>query len=237
MGEVLLACRGLQYQYPHTNKGVFDVGLQVARGEVYGLLGSNGAGKTTLIHLILGFLLPRSGEVLVDGLPLAGSALEVRRRMAYVPEISQLYPTLSALQVLSFFDGLMGRSRRLPEYTAVLSRLGFPPGALRQPIARYSKGMRQKIVVSLGILKGAELFVLDEPTAGLDQASAKELYQVIGELAAEGKTVFFSSHDAAFSQVATRIGVLHEGRLILEEAAAAFRRRDLEDLLREVPVE
>jgi ABC-2 type transport system ATP-binding protein len=231
MGQVLLACRGLQYQYPHTDKGVFDVGLQVVRGEVYGLLGSNGAGKTTLIHLILGFLLPQSGEVLVDGLPLAGSSLEVRRRMAYVPEISQLYPTLSALQVLSFFDGLMGRSQRLPDYTAVLSRLGFPPGALRQPIARYSKGMRQKIVVSLGILKGAELFVLDEPTAGLDQASAKELYQVIGELAAEGKTVFFSSHDAAFSQAATRIGVLHEGRLILEEAAAAFHRRDLEDLL------
>jgi ABC-2 type transport system ATP-binding protein len=237
MGDVLLACRGLQYQYPHTDKGVFDIELQVARGEVYGLLGSNGAGKTTLIHLILGFLLPRSGEVLVDGLPLTGRSLEVRRRMAYVPEISQLYPTLSALQVLTFFDGLMGRSRRLAEYTAVLSRLGFPAAALRQPMARYSKGMRQKIVVSLSVLKGAELFVLDEPTAGLDQASAKELYQVIGELAAEGKTVVFSSHDAAFSQAATRIGVLHEGRLILEEEAAAFRRRDLKDLLREVPVE
>lgn len=232
MGGALLACRGLSYRYPHSRKGVFDVELAVERGEVYGLLGANGAGKTTLIHLMLGLLRPLAGEVLIEGRPLAQDWVEARSRTAFVPEISRLYPTLSALQILSFFDGLMGRARRLPEYTSVLSRLGFRPDALRQPIARCSKGMRQKVVVALGILKGADLFVLDEPSAGLDLASSSELYQALSDLAAEGKAVFFSSHDAmACSQVASRIAVLHEGRLVLEEAAASFRQRDIRELL------
>ena len=97
--------------------------------------------------------------------------------------------------------------------------------------------MRQKVVVALGILKGADLFVLDEPNAGLDLASSKELFQVIGDLAQEGKAVLLSSHDAiAFSQVASRIGVLHEGRLVREESAAAYRQRDIENLS-QVPLE
>jgi len=233
MADTLLACSGLSYRYPHSRNGIFDVGLAVERGEVYALLGANGAGKTTLIHLLLGFLMPLSGEVLVAGRPLAEDWVAARSRTAFVPEISRLYPTLSALQVLSFFDGLMGRQR----YVAVLSRLGFPGDALRQPIARCSKGMRQKVVVALGILKGADLFVLDEPNAGLDLASSKELFQVIGDLAQEGKAVLLSSHDAiAFSQVASRIGVLHEGRLVREESAAAYRQRDIENLS-QVPLE
>lgn len=232
MGDTVLACRGLSYRYPQSRKGVFDVELTVERGEVYGLVGANGAGKTTLIHLLLGFLQPLSGKVLIEGKALADDWVEARRSTAFVPEISRLYPTLSALQVLSFFDGLMGRDRRLPDYAAVLRRLGFPADALRQPIARCSKGMRQKVVVALGILKDADLFLLDEPTAGLDLASAKELYQVLGDLAAEGKAVLLSSHDAlAFSQVASRIGVLQEGRLVLEESAASFRERDITELL------
>ena len=233
----LLACSELRYRYPQGGKGIFDLTLAVERGEVYGLLGANGAGKTTLIHLLIGFLQPASGEIRFDDKPLAENAIEARFRTAYVPEISQLYPALSALQVLSFFDGLLGRAERAAEYAAVLDGLGFPADALRQPIARYSKGMRQKVVIALGILKGADLFVLDEPTAGLDPTSARDVYRILADLAEQGKVVLFSSHDVlAFSQAASRVGVLQEGRLILEDSAASFRQRDLHLLLREVAV-
>ncbi|HEV3073573.1 MAG TPA: ABC transporter ATP-binding protein [Thermoanaerobaculia bacterium] len=234
-GRALLACHELRYQYPRGGRGIFDLTLTIGRGEVYGLLGANGAGKTTLIHLLLGLLNPTSGEVLFDDKLLSEDGMAARSRTAYIPEISQLYPALSAFQVLSFFDGLMGRSTRPAEYEATLSKLGFPGDATRQPIARYSKGMRQKVVIALGILKGADLFVLDEPTAGLDPTSARDLYRIVADLAAQGKAVLFSSHDVlAFSQAASQVGVLHQGRLILEESAASFRRRDIHLLLREV---
>ncbi|HEX6898875.1 MAG TPA: ABC transporter ATP-binding protein [Thermoanaerobaculia bacterium] len=222
-----LACDRLTYAFPGEGRGVFEVTLEVSPGEACALVGANGAGKTTLLNLCLGYLAPRSGSVRVAGWDMASEPGRARAKLAYVPEVARLYDSLTGLQNLAFFEGLMGRSHPESEVVEILEALRFPTGALREPTGTYSKGMRQKIAIAMGLLKRADVFLLDEPTSGLDFPSVAEVSRLVRGLTAEGKAVLFSSHDlSSLLEVANTVAVLHQGRLVLREEIEDFRRRD-----------
>lgn len=194
------------------------VDLALEPGESLALLGENGTGKSTLLNLCLGYLRPTSGtlDVLGEEPRLAGAGS--RSKLAYVPEIARLYPTMTGGAIIAFFSRLVGVEPSPERCGEALVKVGFPLAALGRPTATYSKGMRQKLVLALGLLKGACLFLLDEPTSGLDPQSRRDLAAAIRQLAAEGAGVLFTTHDTELvAAAATRCAVLDAGSLALRD--------------------
>ena len=226
-----IALGGVTKRFDGSEKGVFDVSLRIDRGSSYALIGSNGAGKTTLMNICLGFLTPDCGEIRIDGVDAIRQPVEAKARLAYVPEVARLYPHLTALQNMRFFEGLMGRTHDEGEYLQVLEHLGFPVNSARERLGTYSKGMRQKVAIAIGLLKEANVFLLDEPTSGLDPKSRVDFVHLVQRLREDGKAILFSSHDLqSVDASADTVGVIHKGRLVIEERSDVFRRRTLDSL-------
>lgn len=207
--------------------GVHEVTLTVPWGTVYVVLGANGAGKTTLLNLCLGHLTPDRGSISIAGRVVSSNGHSIKRRLAYVPEVSRLYPDLSAIENIRFFLKLSNQQATQSQITEALARLRFPLSAPRAPARTFSKGMRQKVIIAIGLLKCADVFLFDEPMSGLDPMSVRTLIEIVDELRRDGKAVFASSHDLqSLARTADRFGVLRAGRLIHEapghEAAHAM---------------
>lgn len=170
------------------------VTFNVAAGEIVGLLGPNGAGKSTTIRILTGYLQPDSGEVKVDGLDVLAHTREVQARIGYLPENAPLYPELSVQSYLR----LMADLREIPreEQPARLSEAIYATGLtehLTRPIGQLSKGFRQRVGLAQAILHQPKLFILDEPTIGLDPTQIVEIRHLIKRLARHS-TILFSSH-------------------------------------------
>lgn len=189
--------------------------FKVMPGEALCLLGHNGVGKTTALNHFLGFLRPLSGQVRVAGMDPLTQPREVRAAIGYVPENAALYAHLDALENIDYFLAAAGLPR--PERSAIqacLHSVGFPLASARLRAGGYSKGMRQKVVLALALVKGARVLLLDEPTTGLDPQSAEELATRISELKAQGVAVLAVTHDLLWAhQVADHLGIMHAGRL------------------------
>ncbi len=204
--------------------------LKVEPGEVFCLLGANGAGKTTTLHLFLGLIEPTSGRALVDGLDVADKPLEARRRVAYIPEQVQLYPSLTGLENLAFLSELAGRGALDEDaLRGFLERAGLEHEAASRRMSTYSKGMRQKVAIAVALAKGAEALLLDEPTSGLDPKAANELSSLLRQLSDEGVAVLMATHDLfRAKEVGHRLGIMRQGRLLDDLEAAAVDHGQLE---------
>src|ERR1017187_6575566 len=174
---------------------VREIGFSISAGEILGVLGPNGAGKSTIVKMITGMVEPTHGAVLFHGERIDGGQLSAyKRRMGYVPEQPDLYGFLTGWEYLDLVATLRGLDRRLFREKAAAMLEGFTLYAHRDtPIAAYSKGMRQRIVLIAALMHDPELLVLDEPFSGLDVTSALVLRHVIARLAADGKAILFSS--------------------------------------------
>lgn len=229
-GQAVLKARALTKRYGDT-LALDALDLSVAPGETVCLLGANGAGKTTTINLFLGFTAPTSGAALVAGRDVAEDVAAARRALGYVAEVVSLYPTLSGVENLDFFAALGGDDVDAGKRDAILARLRFPVDAIRRPAGTYSKGMRQKLGLAVGLLKGAQAILLDEPLSGLDPAAANDLVTVLRETAEGGAALLVSTHDIFRAKdVATRIGIMRHGRLVDTVDPARLTGRELEDL-------
>ncbi len=203
----------------------------VAAGETLCLLGANGAGKTTTLNLFLGFTSCTSGQALVAGHDVAANPTAARAALGYVAEVVSLYPSLSGAENLAFFAQLAGQAPRVAARDAILERLRFPAGVIARPAGEYSKGMRQKLGLAIGLMKGARAILLDEPLSGLDPAAANDLVAVLQETAAGGTALLVSTHDIFRAKdVATRIGIMRHGRLVDTVDPAALSGPELESL-------
>ena len=182
--------------------------LSVEAGEVHGFLGPNGAGKTTTIRVVLGLLRPDAGKVvLLDGDPWKG-AVELHRRLAYVPGEVSLWPTLSGGEVIDLLGRLRGDfdSHRRDD---LLDRFELDP---TKKARTYSKGNRQKVVLVAALASNAELLILDEPTSGLDPLMESVFQDCIREVKAEGRTVLLSSHILAeVEALCDRVSIIRAG--------------------------
>ena len=207
-----------------SDRGVIDLSFGVSQGEVFGYLGPNGAGKTTTIRLLLDLVRPTSGRVQVLGLDPRRDGVELRRRLGVVPGDLRLYERLTGREILRYFFGL--RRRPLgPEVDLLAERL---TADLERPVRSLSKGNRQKIGLIQALAHSPELLILDEPTSGLDPLVQEQVHDLLREAAAEGRTVFLSSHALSEVQrVADRVAIVRDGRLELVEEVESLRARAL----------
>jgi len=214
---VQLAGVGKAYGLFRRRPALEGVSLRIARGECYGLAGPNGAGKTTLIKVMLGLVAPDAGEARLFG--VRPEWPEVRRRVGFVPEAAELPPGATPLELVRRWARLRSLPVRptLEEGEAHLRRLGMAE-LLERPAHKFSKGEKQRTLLSLAMLGDPELLVLDEPTDGLDPLGRALVRRVIIEETARGKTVFVNSHLLSETErICTRVGILHRGRLVREE--------------------
>src|SRR6202163_5007387 len=194
-------------------------------GEVTGYLGPNGSGKSTTIKMIAGLIETTSGEISLSGRPIQHDLIAWKQRMGYVPEEPHLYGHLSGLEYLV----MVGQLRGLPgKPTAAkidgLLRLFFLHGDRHVPVSSYSKGMRQKVLLSAALLHDPALILLDEPFSGLDVTSSLVMRSLIQELAARGKVVLFSSHELeTVERVCSHVVILHHGKIVADDSIERLR--------------
>ncbi|WP_091683038.1 ABC transporter ATP-binding protein [Methylocapsa palsarum] len=208
-----------------------SLNLEVRAGEIFCLLGANGAGKTTTLHLFLHFIAQTSGRALVDQVDVADDPLRARRVIAYLPEQVMLYPNLTGAENLDYFSRLAGHRYTTSELRALLARCGLQADAIDHRLGSYSKGMRQKVGLSIALAKQAKALLLDEPTSGLDPQAAHELSVTLADLARSGMAVLMATHDLfRVKETGTRAGIMRRGRLVAVVETANLQAADLERL-------
>jgi ABC-2 type transport system ATP-binding protein len=204
---------------------VDDVSFTARAGEVTGYLGPNGSGKSTTMKMITGLIQMSSGEILFNGEPIQIDPIAYKQRMGYVPEEPHLYAHLTGLEYLT----MVGQLRNLPqkrtdERIDGLLRLFYLHSDRHLPISSYSKGMRQKILLSAALMHNPDLVLLDEPFSGLDVGSALVIRSLIQELAVRGKVVVFSSHELeTVERVCSHIVILHRGKIVADDSIERLR--------------
>lgn len=209
---------------------VNHVGFSVSPGEVLGYLGPNGSGKSTTVKMVVGLLQPTEGAILLDGVDIQEGLVDYKAQVGYVPEEAHIYTYLTGPEYLR----LVGRLRGIPwsELETKIDRFLRLFGLDRDyhaSLTEYSKGMRQKILLSAALLHNPRVVVLDEPESGLDVATALVLRVAVRALAADGRIVFYSSHQLeTIEKISTRVIILRSGRIVADDSAS--RLRDLMSL-------
>jgi ABC-2 type transport system ATP-binding protein len=193
-----------------------DVSLSVEQGQILALLGENGAGKTTLTKILSTLLLPSAGSARILGTDVAADPGFVRRNLSVIFGGDRgLYGRLTARQNLRYFAVLAGMSSRNldDKVAAELAQVGLDPSS-KAPVHTFSRGMRQRLHIAIGLITRPRVLLLDEPTLGLDPLEATRLRQVIAELRDDGATVMLTSHYLLdIEQLSDRVTLLHRGRL------------------------
>jgi ABC-2 type transport system ATP-binding protein len=223
--DTAISTRGLTKRF-RGRVAVADLDLDVPRGSVFGFLGANGSGKTTTIRMLLGAALPSAGTAYVLGRQMPYAARAVLPRVGAMIEGPAHYPDLTGVANLVRLDAADPTSRartRRQRVSAALERVGLIEAADRRT-GTYSLGMRQRLGLAAALLRPRELLVLDEPTNGLDPQGIREVRTLVGELAAEGTTVFVSSHLLdEIDQMCSHVAILRRGRLVVSETVAQLR--------------
>jgi ABC-2 type transport system ATP-binding protein len=212
-------------KYYRNNAVVDDVSFQVLPGEVTGYLGPNGSGKSTTVKMITGLLEPSAGKVLLDGRDISEDWTGFKRRLGYVPEEAILYSYLTGLEYLRLIGRLRGLREREVEQRAndlleLFSLHGFRHGA----ISTYSKGMRQRILISAALMHNPDLLILDEPLSGMDVTSAQLFKHLLDELARQGKMILYISHVLeVVERVCERVVIIYKGHVMANDSVERLR--------------
>ena len=207
-----------KYYGPH--RGIEDVDLAVAPGQAFGFLGPNGAGKTTCMRVLLDLHRPTAGRARILGLDCQADSVEVRRRVGYLAGEVPVYPKLTAHEQLRWLADLRGgvADQRIED---LADRLGLD---LSREVGELSKGNRQKVGLVQAFMHDPEVLVLDEPTSGLDPLLQHTFQEMVREVAAEGRTVFLSSHIIdEVDRACDRVAIVREGRLVAVETIERLR--------------
>ena len=214
MSSVIIETNQLKKNYG-SFEAVRGINLAVPTGSICGFLGQNGAGKSTTIKMLLGMMRPSSGSGRIFDLNVADpkDSIEIRKRAAYVSEDKRLYDYMTVEQMIRFTRAFFPNWRGDLE-EKLLREFGLP---LDRKVKKLSKGMRTQLALLLSFCRDAELLILDEPTEGLDPLNIERVMELIIGFAAEGKTVFFSSHQISeVEQISDYVYIIHKGRVLIE---------------------
>jgi len=230
-----VSLRGVTKHYGALH-AVDGVDLDIARGEIFGLIGHNGAGKSTLFKMMLGLVPATSGEILVCGASVRGRGFRAaRRHLGYLPENVVLYDNLNGLETLRFFAKLKGAP--LAQCQPALERVGLAHAGKR-PVREYSKGMRQRLGFAQALLGAPQVLFLDEPTSGLDPQAIRDFYATLRGLQAEGVTIIITSHILAELQERVgRLAILSAGKVQAVGSVQALREQTDMPLVFELQIE
>ncbi len=202
-------------------RGLFDLDLQVGQQEVFGYLGPNGAGKTTTIRLLMGLIRPSAGSAYVFGLDCMREAVEVKRRVGYLPGDVAQFGSLRGSEIVGYLGGMRGGVDRRQVKT-VAQRFDLDLG---RRFREYSSGNKQKLAIVLAFMHRPDLLILDEPTSGLDPLNQQEFYALLRETRDDGATIFLSSHVLSeVEHVSDRVGILRAGKLVKVAELDELRR-------------
>ncbi len=203
-----------------SQRGIIDVDLSVAEGEVFGFLGPNGAGKTTTIRTLLDLIRPTSGKAFVFGIDTTADPVAIHKRIGYIPGEFALYDRLTGGQTIHYFANLRGGVDRAYQQ-ALIERLEIDPS---RRFKELSKGNKQKIGLVIALQHRPELLVLDEPTSGLDPLVQQTFYTVVREARSEGRSVFLSSHILSeVERTCDRVAIIREGALVKVDSVEGLR--------------
>ncbi len=196
-------------------KAVDDISLTVEQGETFGFLGANGAGKTTTIRMLTGLLLPTSGVGTVAGYDVFTESEQIKRSIGYMSQKFSLYPDLSGRDNMRFYGAAYDLdSARITRRIGELSeRLGLAE-FLDRPSGALPTGWRQRLALGVALLHEPRILFLDEPTSGVDPVFRRRFWEVLYELAAEGVTVFVTTHYMDEAEYCDRISIMHRGRIV-----------------------
>jgi ABC-2 type transport system ATP-binding protein len=233
----VIALRGLAKRYGDV-EAVRGLDLDIPTGQLVGLLGPNGAGKSTTVKMLTGMLLPSAGSAEVFGLDVVRDAVQVKRIVGYVPESGAVFETLTGWEYL----GLVGALYHLPEERTAARVRQFAeffdlsePTLRREQLSAYSKGMRQKVVITAALLHNPKAIFFDEPLNGLDANATLAFKELITSLARDGKTIVYCSHLLdVVERVCERIVIVHDGRLIADGSLPELQARTGETSLERI---
>ena len=206
---------------------VNDLSLTVERGEFFAVLGPNAAGKTTTIKILTGLIKPTAGRARVAGFDVQEQPLEMRRRLSYVPDFPFLYDKLTPWEFLRFTGQMfrMDDARIQSAAAALIERFNLE-AYVHKTIEGLSHGTRQRVAIASALLHDPEVFVIDEPMVGLDPQHARIVKDLLKERSRAGMTVFLSTHQLSVAEeMADRIGIIHQGRLIAVGTRDELRRQ------------
>lgn len=199
-----------------SKKAVDGISLRIAPGEILGFLGPNGAGKTTTVKMLTGMIMPSGGTATVAGFDVSQTPEEVKKRIGYVPESGALFESLSAWEYLE----LVSELHHMPTETArnrieeFLGLFGIWQDR-DQHLSRFSKGMKQKVLLAAALLHNPDVLFLDEPLNGLDANAALVIKELLRKLAGQGKTIMFCSHILeVVERICTRIAIIDNGQIV-----------------------
>ena len=202
------------------HRGIVELNLSVEEGEVFGFLGPNGAGKTTTIRTLLDLIRPTSGTAHVFGIESTVDPVAIHRRVGYLPGEFGLYDRLTGSQTMDYFANLRGGIDRAYQ-ASLVERLDLDPS---RRYREYSRGNKQKVALITALQHRPDLLILDEPTSGLDPLVQQEVFKLVLEAKADGRTVFLSSHVIAeVERTCDRVGIIRDGRLVTVDRVEALR--------------
>jgi ABC-2 type transport system ATP-binding protein len=214
-GQSIIEVRDLAKRFGEV-QAVAGTEFDVREGELFGFLGPNGAGKTTIINLLIGLARPDAGTIRIAGIDCSMNPKAAQHLMGIVPDEGNLYPELTGFDNLCFCGALYGMNKRDRQVRAreLLERFGLVEAAGRK-FAGYSRGMKRKLTIAAGIIHAPPILFLDEPTTGVDVASARQIRQLIADLNAGGTTIFLTTHYIEEAErLCRRIAFIVKGRIV-----------------------
>ncbi|MCI0474663.1 MAG: ABC transporter ATP-binding protein, partial [Anaerolineales bacterium] len=207
---------------------VDHISFSVARGEIFGFLGPNGSGKTTTIKMLLGLLHPTSGAASVLGYDIARHAVAVKRNVGYMSQKFSLYGDLRVIENLNFYGRaykvwgkqLIERRQRVLELTELV-------GCERELTANLAGGYKQRLALATAIIHAPQLVFLDEPTAGVDPVSRRDFWRLLYRLAAEGTTIFVTTHYMDEAEQCHRLAFIHNGKIVATGTPSEIKEKQM----------
>jgi ABC-2 type transport system ATP-binding protein len=221
---------------------VSHLNFSVQPGEVLGYLGPNGSGKSTTVKMIVGLVAPTTGRILFNGIDIQDQILDYKAQVGYVPEEAHVYTYLTGPEYLRLTGRLRGLAASVLEakIDRLLSLFGLE-ASYHVPLAAFSKGMRQKILISAALLHNPRVVIFDEPTSGLDVTAALILRGVVKGLTAAGRIILYSSHELdSIEKISTRVIILRSGKIVADDSVVHLRELmqspSLEDVFAQLAV-
>lgn len=233
----MLSIKNVTKSYDGKKKACNNVSLEILAGDIYGFIGHNGAGKTTLLKSIAGIIDFDEGDITVSGYSIVDQPLEVKKRIAYIPDNPDIYESLTGIQYLDFLSDVFGltveeRKEQINKYSVMFEM----SEVLNQNLSSYSHGMKQKIVIIGALIHQPELMLLDEPFVGLDPKASYLLKEVFKEMCAKGTAIFFSTHVLEVAEkLCNKVAIIKQGEIVeAGETAKVLGNQSLEHLFMEL---
>lgn len=212
------------------------IDLDIYDGEIIGYIGPNGAGKSTTVKILLGIINSFRGYVEILGEDISKGSIEYKKRIGYVPETAEIYDNLTAQEYLTFIGGIYGLSyETVDEKAKKLMNLFGIEQHYTSRISSFSKGMKQKVLIISSLIHNPDILFWDEPLSGLDANSVMIVKELLSQLAAQGKTIFYSSHIMdVVEKISNRIILINNGQVVADGTFEELKGKESEESLEEI---